>query len=578
MCDNGGMRGLAQIRRREPLTPTRLPDMPAYLAQIYANRGIETLEALSCSLSDLLPYHTLKGIDVAVDVLYDAMTTQKRILIIGDFDADGATATAVGVRALRMLGAKHVDFLVPNRFEYGYGLTPEIVAQAAKRQPELIITVDNGISSVDGVEAANALGIPVLVTDHHLPGKVLPQAIAIVNPNQEGCAFPSKALAGVGVIFYVMLALRARLREKQYFTETVPNLADLLDIVALGTVADVVPLDQNNRILVKQGLLRMRQHQACAGIEALLAVSGRVAEYVTAQDIGFALGPRLNAAGRLEDMTIGIACLLSDDRTVAKQLAEQLDGLNAERKHIETDMQQQADACLSLLPQEGGLPRGLTLYDATWHAGVVGILASRVKEAHHRPVICFARGSDDQLKGSARSVAGVHIRDVLDRVSTEHPGLILKFGGHAMAAGLTIAAKDYAAFSSAFAYTVAQYLREEECLGVHWSDGALQPHEISKESARWLDKAGPFGAQFPAPLFDNVFQVVSRRPLGEGKHMRYQLALPGHPPLEGVHFNLDPADWVKEGETARFVYALDLNHFMGTERLQLKIVHVELTD
>lgn len=570
------MKHPAQIRRRAaPVTPL-LPDLPAFLARIYANRGIVHPHELSCSLNHLLPFHTMKGIDAAVDVLSSLLMAQKRFLIIGDFDADGATATAVGVRALRMLGAKHVDFLVPNRFEYGYGLTPEIVIEAAKRAPDVIITVDNGISSIEGVAAANALGIPVLVTDHHLAGRTLPDAVAIVNPNQPGCAFPSKALAGVGVIFYVMLALRARLREQGYFKEAVPNLADLLDIVALGTVADLVPLDQNNRILVRQGLNRIRQGHVCPGILSLLQVSGRDPMHIAAQDMGFALGPRLNAAGRLEDMAIGIACLLSDDLSAARPLAEQLDMLNAERKHIEADMQQQAMACLSALPDASGtLPRGLALYDPSWHVGVVGILASRVKEVHHRPVVCFAKGTEGVLKGSARSVAGVHIRDILDRVSTENPGMILKFGGHAMAAGLSIEEVHYTAFAKAFADIVAQFLKEEDCLGVHWSDGALQPHEITLETAHALDSAGPFGAQFPAPLFDNVFQVVSCRTMGDGKHMRYLLAQPGRSPIEAVHFNVDLATVPHEGDTLRLAYTLDINHFRSEAKLQLKVVYHE---
>jgi single-stranded-DNA-specific exonuclease len=564
----------AQIRRRTAESPVLLTELPAFLARIYANRGIKDARELSCSLSDLLPYHGLKGIDAAVDVLAPMLMAQKRFLIIGDFDADGATATSVGVRALKMLGAKHVDFLVPNRFEYGYGLTPEIVVEAAKRNPDVIITVDNGISSIEGVAHANALGIPVVVTDHHLAGRELPQAAAIVNPNQPGCTFPSKALAGVGVIFYVMLALRARLRELNVFEGAGPNLAELLDIVAMGTVADLVPLDQNNRILVKQGLLRIRKGHACPGIQALLKVAGREPSRVNAQDFGFALGPRLNAAGRLEDMSIGIACLLSETMEAAMPLAEALDTLNGERKNIEADMQAQAESLLKKITDApmSGLPLGLALYDPTWHVGVVGILASRVKEAHHRPVICFAKGTDGLLKGSARSVSGVHIRDVLDRVSTENPGLILKFGGHAMAAGLTIEEAGYEPFCKAFAQTVALFLKEEECLGVHWSDGALEPHEITLETARVLDLAGPFGAQFPAPLFDNVFTVVSTRPMSGDKHMRYMLAQPGRPPVEAVHFGVKPGNIAAEGQEVQIAYSLELNHFRGDEKLQLRVV------
>ncbi len=565
-----------RILRRTPTVPLLGADsLHPLLARIYAHRGVADIKSLSYSLHDLLPYSTLKGIDSAVEILGSMLISQKRFLIIGDFDADGATATAVAVRALRMLGAQHVDFLVPNRFEYGYGLTPEIVIEAAKRAPDVIITVDNGISSIEGVAKANALGIPVVVTDHHLAGKILPEAAAIVNPNQPGCPFPSKALAGVGVIFYVMLAVRAYLRDKGFFAGThSPNLATLLDIVALGTVADVVPLDHNNRILVKQGMMRIRRGLTCAGIQALIEVSRRDAAHIHAQDFGFALGPRLNAAGRLEDMSIGIHCLLSDALAEATLLAQQLDSLNIERKTIESDMQQQAEKLLQRLPDVShGLPRGLSLYEPSWHVGVVGILASRVKEAYHRPVICFAQGEDGLLKGSARSVTGVHIRDVLDRVSTQYPGVIKKFGGHAMAAGLTILPEYYETFSQAFAEIVAEHLSEEECQGVHWSDGELAAHEFTLETACLLDEAGPFGAQFPSPVFDNIFQVISCKPLGEGnKHVRYLLKPQGGERIvEAVHFGVSSEEWLVAGAQAQLAYTIDLNHFRGEVRLQLQV-------
>ena len=435
-----------------PATLPQLGDLPPLLTRLYAARGVQSVEELDKGLARLIPYRQLKGIESAVALLVEALEQRQRILFVGDFDADGATASSVGVLGLRMLGAAHVDYLVPNRFEYGYGLTPEIVAVALQRQPDLLVTVDNGISSVEGVAAAKAAGLKVLVTDHHLPGPELPAADAIVNPNQPGCEFPSKSLAGVGVIFYVLLALRARLRELDWFARTglaEPNLAELLDLVALGSVADVVPLDANNRILVHQGLARIRKGFARPGLKAILEVAGKQAARISSTDLGFILGPRLNAAGRLDDMSLGIECLLTDDAALAADMAQQLDALNQDRKAIEQGMQREALAQLKDLPLDS-LPFGLCLFEPDWHQGVIGILASRLKERYHRPTIAFADAGDGLLKGSARSIAGFHIRDALDAVAARHPGLISKFGGHAMAAGLSLPQEHFGAFAAAF--------------------------------------------------------------------------------------------------------------------------------
>lgn len=469
-----------------PETLPDLGDLPPLLARLYAARGVRCAEELDKGLARLIPYQRLKGIEEGVALLVDALEGGQRILIVGDFDADGATASSVGVLALRMLGAAWVDYLVPNRFEYGYGLTPEIVGVALEKRPDLLVTVDNGISSVDGVQAAKAAGLKVLVTDHHLPGPELPAADAIINPNQPGCEFPSKAMAGVGVIFYVMLALRARLRELDWFARRglkEPNLAELLDLVALGSVADVVPLDANNRILVHQGLARIRAGRARPGLRALLEVAGRPPVRITSTDLGFILGPRLNAAGRLDDMSLGIECLLCDDEALARDMAVQLDQLNQDRKAIEQGMQREALAQLKELSLEQ-LPFGLCLFDADWHQGVIGILASRLKERYHRPTIAFADAGDGSLKGSARSIPGFHIRDALDAVAARHPGLISKFGGHAMAAGLSLPQENFGAFSAAFDAEVRRQLAEEDLAGRLLSDGQLSIQEFHLELAR----------------------------------------------------------------------------------------------
>ncbi|MHC5349649.1 single-stranded-DNA-specific exonuclease RecJ [Metapseudomonas furukawaii] len=560
--------------------PEKLPDLgdlPPLLTRLYAARGVQSADELDKSLARLIPYQRLKGIDAAVDLLVDALAQRQRILYVGDFDADGATASCVGVLGLRMLGAFHVDYLVPNRFEYGYGLTPEIVAVALKRHPDLLVTVDNGISSVEGVAAAKAAGLKVLVTDHHLPGPELPAADAIVNPNQPGCDFPSKSLAGVGVIFYVLLALRARLRESGWFARTgirEPNLGELLDLVALGSVADVVPLDANNRILVHQGLARIRAGRARPGLKAILEVAGRQASRITSTDLGFILGPRLNAAGRLDDMSLGIECLLCEDEALARDMAAQLDALNQDRKAIEQGMQREALAQLKNLPIED-MPFGLCLFEPEWHQGVIGILASRLKERYHRPTIAFADAGDGLLKGSARSVPGFHIRDALDAVAARHPGLITKFGGHAMAAGLSLPVEHFGAFAAAFDAETRRQLCEEDLTGRLLSDGQLGIEEFHLELARALRLAGPWGQHFPEPLFHGVFQIVQQRLVGE-RHLKLVLKSEcGALQLDGIAFNIDREQWPNPTvRWAELAYKLDVNEYRGQESVQLMVAHI----
>ncbi|MFK3798738.1 single-stranded-DNA-specific exonuclease RecJ [Pseudomonas sp. NPDC088444] len=563
--------------RQLPDTLPFLGDLPPLLTRLYASRGVVSPDELDKGLARLIPYQQLKGIDAAVGLLVTALQQRQRILIVGDFDADGATASTVGVLGLRLLGAAHVDYLVPNRFEYGYGLTPEIVKVALERQPDLLMTVDNGISSVEGVAAAKAAGLQVLVTDHHLPGHELPAADAIVNPNQPGCTFPSKALAGVGVMFYVLMALRARLRDIGWFEangRAQPNLGELLDLVALGSVADVVPLDANNRILVHQGLMRIRAGRARPGLRAILEVARRDPSRITSTDLGFILGPRLNAAGRLDDMSLGIECLLCDDETLAREMATQLDELNQDRKSIEQGMQREALAQLKDLPVES-MPFGLCLYEAEWHQGVIGILASRLKERYHRPTIAFASAGEGVLKGSARSVPGFHIRDALDAVAAKHPALISKFGGHAMAAGLSLPAENFPAFAEAFDAEVRRQLTEEDLTGRLLSDGTLAVEEFHLELARALRNAGPWGQHFPEPLFHGVFQLVEQRVVGE-RHLKMVLRTEcGTVRLDGIAFSVDRDVW--PNPTVRWVelaYKLDLNEFRGNETVQLLVAHI----
>ena len=559
-----------------PETLPFLGEMPTLLTRLYAARGVQSQAELDKSLARLIPYQQLKGIDAAVDLLVVALEQRQRILIVGDFDADGATASTVGMLGLRLLGAAHVDYLVPNRFEYGYGLTPEIVEVALTRKPQLLITVDNGISSVEGVAAAKKAGLSVLVTDHHLPGHELPAADAIVNPNQPGCEFPSKALAGVGVIFYVLIALRARLNSLGWYQNSkAPNIAELLDLVALGSVADVVPLDANNRILVHQGLERIRAGRARPGLKAILEVAKRDHSRITSTDLGFILGPRLNAAGRLDDMSLGIECLLTDDANAAREMAVQLDEMNQDRKSIEQGMQREALAQLKELPVDS-MPFGLCLFDPEWHQGVIGILASRLKERYFRPTFAFADAGDGLLKGSGRSVPGFHIRDALSVVAAQHPDLIAKYGGHAMAAGLTLPAANFEVFSHAFDEEVRRQLREEDLTGRLLSDGSLAVEEFHLELARALRNAGPWGQHFPEPLFHGVFQLVEQRIVGE-RHLKVVLKTEcGSVKLDGIAFGIDREVW--PNPTIRWVelaYKLDLNEFRGNETVQLMIAHIE---
>ena len=551
------------------------------LQRIYQSRGISQQHQLGRRLNDLPQPNLMAGIGAASQRLVSAIQYQQSVLIVGDFDADGATSSALMVLALKAMGLQQVDFLVPNRFDYGYGLTPEIVDLAAVKSPQLIITVDNGISSVDGVARANQLGIEVIVTDHHLPGAVLPAAVAIVNPNQVGCEFPSKNLAGVGVAFYLLCAVRALLREQQWFAEqniTEPDMSQWLDLVALGTVADVVPLDQVNRILVHQGLIRIRAGQSRPGVQALLRIAGKNSRSLVASDLGFALGPRLNAAGRLDDISLGIQCLLSDDPQQALRTAQALDELNQDRKHIEADMQREALAIVEQLSIDGeDIPVALCLFQSDWHQGVVGLLASRIKEKYHRPVAAFARGDNGQLKGSLRSVPGLHIRDALDAVATQNPGLISKFGGHAMAAGLTLEQSQLAKFEQAFQRQVAQCLSADDLQLKLITDGSLSAQQLAMPTAQLLRDAGPWGQQFPEPSFSGNFLIVQQRIVGEN-HLKLSLAPQDQPDqvIDAIWFNVDTAEWPNPALTdVNCVFKLDINEFRGMEKVQLLIKHMQ---
>ena len=551
------------------------------LQRIYQSRGIDSQASLDRRLNCLPEPQSMTGLDAATLRLVTAAQNQQSVLIVGDFDADGATSSALMVLGLRAMGFQAVDFLVPNRFDYGYGLTPEIVDLAAGKSPDLIITVDNGISSVEGVARANKLGIEVIVTDHHLPGSQLPDAVAIVNPNQQGCDFPSKNLAGVGVAFYLLIALRTELRRQQWFDQqqiAEPNLSQWLDLVALGTVADVVPLDQVNRALVHQGLLRIRSGHSRPGIQALLRIAGKNPARLVATDLGFALGPRLNAAGRLDDISLGIQCLLCDDPQQALHTAQALDELNQDRKSIETGMQQQALAIVEQLGlDDKSMPAALCLFQPDWHQGVVGLLASRIKEKYHRPVVAFARGDNGELKGSSRSIPGLHIRDALDAVATQNPGLITKFGGHAMAAGLSLTEDKLAEFEQAFQQQVAELISEDDLQARLVTDGSLDAHQLSMHTAELLRDAGPWGQQFPEPCFQGDFHIVQQRIVGE-KHLKLVLAPQNQPEIaiDAIWFNIDTARWPNpEAQTVQCVYRLDINEFRGAESLQLMVQHLQ---
>ncbi|WP_412479576.1 single-stranded-DNA-specific exonuclease RecJ [Azonexus sp. IMCC34839] len=537
------------------------------LARLYAARGITDKTELDYELKSLLPPASLTNALDAAQMLADAIEAEAKLLIIGDYDCDGATATAVGMRALKALGAD-VDFLLPDRFKLGYGLSPEIVDLAAQQSPDLIITVDNGIASLEGVARAQQHGIATLITDHHLPGESLPAADCIVNPNQPGCDFPSKNIAGVGVMFYVMLALRAELRERGYFSERPePNFADLLDLVALGTVADVVKLDRNNRILVSQGLKRMRAGRLQAGLAALFKAAGRDPRRATAFDLGFLLGPRLNAAGRLADMRLGVECLITDDPARALQIAQQLDNFNRERREIEADMQAQALHLLDNTDFDDSAA-GIALFDDSWHEGVIGILASRIKEKLHRPVFAFAPSEGGIIKGSGRSIPGLHLRDALDLVAKRAPGLLVRFGGHAMAAGATLRDGDFARFQTLFAEVANELLDPADLTRTLETDGALEGGYISLETARLLENE-IWGQGFPAPLFVDEFDVEQQRILKE-KHLKLRLRK-GNSRIEAIQFNFA----TQPGPRTRAAYRLSINEYMGVESPQLMIEHLE---
>ncbi|QIR06911.1 single-stranded-DNA-specific exonuclease RecJ [Salinivibrio costicola] len=574
---------MIEIKRRMPtVTPAFSDDIPPLLQRLYANRGLREDSELNRSVAGLHQYQALTGIEGAVALLSEAIATHKSILIVGDFDADGATSSALSVKALRMMGATRVDYLVPNRFDDGYGLSPDVVDQAAERDADLIMTVDNGVSSLAGVAHAKALGMQVVVTDHHLPGEQLPDADAMVNPNLNDCGFPSKALAGVGVAFYLMLALRAHLREQGWFEQqgiAIPNLAELLDLVALGTVADVVALDANNRILVHQGLQRIRAGRCCPGIQALIEVANRNMATLVASDFGFALGPRINAAGRLDDMSFGVELLLSNNIHAARRMAAELDALNQTRKEIEAGMKQEAVAwCERLIAEksEQDLPVGLALFQRDWHQGVIGILASRLKEQFHRPVIAFADGGDGTIKGSARSIPGLHMRDTLDRIDTQHPGLIKKFGGHAMAAGLTIDESEFERFARLFDTQVREAVSDDDLKGVLLSDGELSSRELSIETAELIQAGGPWGQGFPEPQFDGTFKVLQQKLVGS-KHLKLMVEHPdGGAMIDAIAFNIDVRRWPDPSvKQMRLVYRLDINEFRGNRSAQLIVSHLE---
>ena len=568
-----------RIERRVVTTePVSLSGMSSLVSRVLVGRGITDPKGVNYSLSELQPFQSLKDIDSAAALLVDAISTLKHILVVGDYDADGATSCAVAIRGLRMLGAKTVDFLIPNRLEYGYGLTPEIVEVALNMGPDLIVTVDNGISSVEGVAAAQRSGIPVLVTDHHLPADELPRAAAIVNPNQPGCGFPCKSTAGVGVMFYVLMATRAKLRDNGWFNnETQPNMAQLLDLVALGTVADLVPLERNNRLMVAQGIARIRQGRCQLGIKALLEVANRDIQRTTTADFSFVVAPRLNAAGRISDMSLGVRALLTDESSEAEDLAVELDKLNRQRREIESEMQGTAFTYLeglgSLHPDKDS-PVGVCLFDESWHPGVIGILASKVKALVHRPVIAFAPAGDDCLRGSARSIEGFHMRDALEAINRDHPKLLARFGGHAMAAGLTITTSDYAAFATIFNETAARLLSEDQLAGVIRSDGALKPYELTLEVADELAAMGPWGQGFPEPLFDGEF-LIEQCQLLKQRHLKIVLRHLDSPTLlTGIYFNVDPGLDTQSLTRAEIVYRLEPNEFLGNRSLNLVIEHL----
>ncbi len=569
------------VRRQFSGEPVQLDDLPPLLQRVFSLRDIKTKDDISRELSQLQPFSLLKNIDAAAARLYQALVNNEKIIIIGDFDADGATSTTLAVQALRAFGSTQVDFLIPNRFDYGYGLTPEIVEVAKTKKPDLIITVDNGISSIAGVKVAREAGIDVLITDHHLVGDHVPEDCIIINPNQDGDNFPSKCIAGVGVIFYVMLALRAKLKQENWFQEqklACPNMAYFLDLVALGTVADVVPLDKNNRILVFNGLERIRSGAARPGILALIEIAGRKYAKMKASDLGYGIGPRLNAAGRLDDMSRGVECLLSKDYSQAIKLARELDQLNLERRALESQMQEQAFAALDALNLDGQDRIGVCVYQEDWHQGIIGLVAARVKEKLHRPVVAFAKESETTIKGSARSVSGLHIRDVLDAMAKRYPHLISKFGGHAMAAGLSIETKHFEEFSRAFNEVVSERVTEERLQATVYTDGELDSSYFNLKTAQLLRKAGPWGQGFPEPLFDGSFAVIEQRLVGSHHLKLLLMATDSDYCIDAIAFNVDLDKWPNENcGTINAAYRLDVNDFRGREKLQLLVEELYAT-
>lgn len=566
------------IKRRSLTEGTEPLSENPLLDRLYRSRQIKNSTELDHTLAAMLPPNLLWGMEKAVDLLVQARQTEKKIVVVGDFDADGATSTALVVQALGQLGFTNVDYLVPNRFEQGYGLSVDVAKQALEKQVELLITVDNGVSSFEGVAFLKAQNVQVLVTDHHLPAEHLPDADAIVNPNLADCGFPSKSLAGVGVAFYVMLALRAKLRELGVFDQkSQPNFSELLDLVALGTVADVVPLDQNNRIFATQGLQRIRAERCRYGIRALAEVANRDIRRLSAADLGFSIAPRLNAAGRLDNMSVGVELLLADTMESARALALELDGLNQTRKEIEQGMKLEAlEICRNLTALQQQLPLGVVLYQADWHQGVLGIVAARIKDQFHRPVIAFTQEQEGLLKGSARSIEGLHIRDALERLHSRHPEMIVKFGGHAMAAGLTIRQELLDNFKKAFDEVVVELLNQEQLQGTIWTDGELNSHFFNVETAELLKYAEPWGQAFPEPMFDGEFRILQQRLVGQ-KHLKMMVeSTQGGPLLDAIAFNVDtryyPDLSIKQ---AKFAYKLDVNEFRGNRTLQLLVDYIE---
>lgn len=570
------------IKRREIPIGNSVSNHPL-LDRLYRARRIQNTKELDRTLKSMLNPNQLYGIDQAVNLLVEAYQQQQKIVIVGDFDADGATSTALSVLALRQLGFSDVDYLVPNRFEQGYGLSIPVAEMAIEKGVQLLMTVDNGVSSFEGIAFLKEKGIRVLVTDHHLPPETLPPADAIVNPNLSQCHFPSKSLAGVGVAFYLMLAVRAKFRELGIFTaETQPNFTDLLDLVALGTIADVVPLDQNNRILAYQGLMRIRARRCRPGIVALAEVANRNVEQFTSSDLGFCIGPRLNAAGRLDNMSIGVELLLANEMSKARELALDLDELNQTRKEIESGMKLEAiKICQNLTALFKELPYGITLYQPDWHQGVLGIVSSRIKDQYHRPVIAFTQDGEGILKGSARSIEGLHMRDVLERIHSQHPNIILKFGGHAMAAGLSIREEYFADFQYLFNQTIADWLDEEHLQGIIWTDGELNSNEFNLETAELIKSVGTWGQGFPEPCFDGEFKILDQRAIGQNKNHLKMLLEPkqGGVLLDAIAFNINtrlyPDLSIKQ---ARLAYKLEINEFRGNRSLQLLVDYIEPID